>query len=101
MPTSKHTILQKAIEERLQRITNPRTRAHDEQVMVEFVAFIRESQIPWEEIFTIETLKDFQRASKSKKTAGPIRALSFYLYDQEKIPEPILQANYQLDLPDL
>ncbi len=101
MPRSKHTIIEKAIREWLEGIKNERTRLHNEQVMGEFVAFIRESEIPQEEIFTIETLKDFQRASKSKKTAGAIRALSFYLYDQQKIPEPILQANYQLDLPDL
>ena len=97
----KDTILQKAIDAWLEGIQSERTRLHSEQVTGEFVAFIQASQLPWEEIFTIETLKDFQRASQSKKTAGVIRALSFYLYDQQKIAEPILQANYQLDLPDL
>ena len=101
MSASQEKILEKATEEWLQRITNPKTRAHNEQVLAEFVAFVRESRIPWEEIFTIETLKDFQRVSKCKKAAGAIRALSFFLYDQQKIPEPILQANYQLDLPEV
>jgi len=101
MSASQEKILEKATEEWLQRITNPKTRAHNEQVLAEFVAFLRESQIPWEEIFTIETLKDFQRVSKCKKAAGTIRALSFFLYDRQKIPEPILQANYQLDLPEV
>jgi len=90
MSASQEKILEKATEEWLKRITNPKTRAHNEQVLAEFVAFIRESRIPWEQRFTIETLKDFQRASKCKKAAGAIRALSFFLYDQQKIPEPIL-----------
>jgi len=101
MAGSKDTTLEKTIEQWLEGITNPRTRLHNEQVTKEFDTFIRESRIAWEEAFTIETLKDFQRASKSKKAAGPIRALSFYLYEQQKIREPIHQPNYQLDLPDL
>ena len=41
MPRSKHTIIEKAIREWLEGIKNERTRLHNEQVMGEFVAFIR------------------------------------------------------------
>jgi site-specific recombinase XerD len=52
-----------------------------------FFLFIFQKQIDWNDIFTLNTLKDFQ---KSKQDSGPaVRGLWQYLFEQKRIHQPI------------
>ena len=52
-----------------------------------FFLFIIRKQIGWNDIFTLNTLKDFQ---KSKQDSGPgVRGLWQYLFEQKRIHQPI------------
>jgi len=52
-----------------------------------FFLFIFRKQIDWSDIFTLNTLKDFQ---KSKQDSGPaVRGLWQYLFEQKRIHQPI------------
>jgi site-specific recombinase XerD len=52
-----------------------------------FFLFIFRKQIDWNDIFTLNTLKGFQ---KSKQDSGPaVRGLWQYLFDQERVHQPI------------
>jgi site-specific recombinase XerD len=60
-----------------------------------FLLFICQEDITWDEIFTLRTLKAFQQESNVRY--GPaIRGLSRYLFQQEKIRQPIESRAYPL-----
>jgi len=63
-----------------------------------FLHFIIRKQIHWENIFTLDTLKDFQGSRKSA-TAPAARKLFRYLFEQKRIHQPIDPP--QRRLPDL
>lgn len=101
MVTNRRMRLENTMQEWLEAIENTQTRMHYERVLADFLRFVKTRKIAWEDIFTIETLRDFQRETTLTKTTGAIRGLSFHLYSQNKIREPIHQPNYQLDLPSV
>ena len=51
-----------------------------------FLRFITCKQIHWDDIFTIDTLKDFQ---KSRQSAPAVKRLFRYLFEQKRIHQPI------------
>ena len=62
-----------------------------------FFLFIIRKQIGWNNIFTLNTLKDFQ---KSKQDSGPgVRGLWQYLFEQNKIHQPIDPPHRKLPDP--
>ncbi len=61
-----------------------------------FLCFIIWKQIHWDDIFTLDTLKDFQ---KSRKAAPAVKRLFRYLFEQKRIRQSIDPP--QLKLPDL
>lgn len=61
-----------------------------------FLHFIIRKQIDWDDIFTLDTLKDFQ---KSRQTAPAVRRLFRYLFEQKRIHQTIDLSPRRL--PDL
>ena len=62
-----------------------------------FFLFIIRKQIGWNDIFTLNTLKDFQ---KSKQDSGPgVRGLWRYLFEQKRIHQPIEPLHRKLPDP--
>ena len=61
-----------------------------------FLSFINRKQIHWDDIFTLDTLKDFQ---KSRKAAPAVRRLFRYLFEQKRIHQSIDPPKQRL--PDL
>jgi len=62
-----------------------------------FFLFIIRKQIGWNDIFTLNTLKDFQ---KSKEDSGPgVRGLWQYLFEQKRIHQPIDPPRHKLPDP--
>ena len=61
-----------------------------------FLHFIIRKQIDWDDIFTLDTLKDFQ---KSRQTTPAVRQLSRYLFEQKRIHQTIDPSPRRL--PDL
>jgi site-specific recombinase XerD len=60
-----------------------------------FLLFISHKDIAWDEIFTLHTLKTFQQESKLKYVPG-LRGFSNYLFEQNKISQPIKRRSYSL-----
>jgi integrase/recombinase XerD len=62
-----------------------------------FFLFIIRKQIGWNDIFTLNTLKEFQ---KSKQDSGPgVRGLWQYLFEQKRIHQPIDPPHRKLPDP--
>lgn len=63
--------------------------------LTRFLDFVEHRRLQWDEIFTLETLNDFQKG-KSKSVAHAVRGLSRYLFQQNRIPGPIERVEYRL-----
>ena len=66
-----------------------------EKILKHFLTFTSCREIAWSDIFTLETLNNFQKG-RSKATAHAVRGLSRYLFQQNRIPQPIQKKEYQL-----
>ena len=53
-----------------------------------FFLFVIQKQIDWDDIFTIDTLKEFQKLTQPSTGPG-VRGLWQYLFDQKRIHQPI------------
>jgi site-specific recombinase XerD len=62
---------------------------HYEQVLNHFLRFINKRAIPWDAVFTFYTLEDFQEESGLTHASTPVRGLSRYLFQQNRISRPI------------
>lgn len=60
-----------------------------EQVLRHFLRFISQRTIPWDAVFTFDTLENFQKESGLTHAPTPVRGLSRYLFQQNTIPQPI------------
>ena len=69
-----------------------------ERALKRFSVFISHRQVPWESIFTYETLKSFQKES-GLLTASAVRGLSKYLFMKKKITQSIAKKTYILTGP--
>ncbi|MBW1747237.1 MAG: tyrosine-type recombinase/integrase [Deltaproteobacteria bacterium] len=98
MPVN-NTMLEQAISGYMQwMISNgysPKTVESYERILKHFLTFTNCRNIAWHDIFTIETLNDFQKG-RSKSTAHAVRGLSRYLFRQNRISMPIEKKAYRL-----
>ena len=60
-----------------------------------FLLFINHEDISWVDLFTLKTLKAFQK-EKNLKYVPAVRRLSQYLFEQKKISQPIKRQSYPL-----
>jgi len=63
-----------------------------------FLHFIVQKQIDWDDIFTFDTLKDFQKNTQVA-TAPAVRGLWRYLFEQKRILQPIHTPHPRLPDP--
>jgi site-specific recombinase XerD len=70
------------------------------QMLNQFICFIKKRRFCWDEIFTLDTLKWFQKV-RALKWAHGVRGLSQYLFEQGKILEPIPKRKAPVKLPDI
>jgi site-specific recombinase XerD len=60
-----------------------------QRILKYFFIFISPKAICWEDVFTFNTLKDFQTESGLSHVSNPVRGLSQYLFEQNRIQRPI------------
>ena len=60
-----------------------------QQILTYFSRFITQRAIPWDAVFTFDTLKGFQKESGLIRASHAVRGLSRYLFKQNKIKRPI------------
>jgi len=77
---------------------SPRTCEGYRQLLNNFRLFITRKSIPWDEIFTLDTLKAFKK-EKNLKYVPALRGLSRYLFEQKKISQPIQRQ--RVPLPEI
>jgi integrase/recombinase XerD len=98
MPADK-TMLKQAISDYLLWMVSngysPKTVESYESILKHFLIFISCTNIAWRDIFTLETLNDFQKG-RSKSTAHAVRGLSRYLFQQKRISQSIPVKDYRL-----
>ena len=71
------------------------------QTLMDFIVFIIRKNIAYKDVFTLDTINAFKAYSGYKSADRAIKALSEYLYDQEKIDRPLQIPRPQIPLPDL
>jgi hypothetical protein len=59
-----------------------------ECILRRFSLFVSSRKIPWDEIFTLDTLKSFQKETGSKD-AFVVKGLAKYLFKHKRISRPI------------
>lgn len=104
MTVGKDAMLEQAICDYLQWVKSrgykhSTTRWRYEKILSDFLGFVSHGEIAWDDIFTLDTLKQFQKKSKFTNLSHAIRGLSGYLFSQGRIPQPLRMPNYQIDLP--
>lgn len=72
-----------------------------EEILSDFLLFVRNKRIAWKDTFSVDTLKAFRNDSKLSNVSHAIRGLSYYLFSNGRIPQPIRMPNYQIDLPEI
>jgi len=70
-------------------------------ILIDFLIFTIKEDVPWEEMFTFDTLIKFRKSTGVKKAGRALIGLSGYLHDKGSIPEPLQIPNYQIQLPDI
>ena len=70
-------------------------------VLSDFLDFVKDKDITWKDIFTLDTLKEFRKYTTLKNPSHALIGLSSYLFRSRKIPKPLVIPNYQIDLPDI
>jgi site-specific recombinase XerD len=70
------------------------------QTLSQFFVFTETNELAWDEIFTFDTLKLFERVN-GLKWAPAVRGLSRHLFEQGKISRPISKRKASIELPDI
>jgi len=78
----------------------PQTIYHT-QALNDFLSFAIIKDITWKDMFTLDTLKDFQKYSSFKNAPPALMALSGYLFSYGKIDQHIINPRPQVELPDI
>ena len=65
----------------------------------QFLVFVKGRRFSWDEIFTFDTLKWFQKI-RALTWAPGVRGLSRYLFEQRKTPRPIAKRKAPVELPE-
>jgi integrase/recombinase XerD len=74
------------------------TRQNHHRQLEQFIRFIKQSRLDWDEIFKLQTLQRFKKVHAVSATHS-IKGLSRYLFRQNKIKRPIAKKEYRL--PDI
>jgi len=72
----------------------------DSLILIDFLRFATLKDMVWEDMFTLNTLKEFSRSSGFKHAFRSLIALSGFLYSNGKIPQPLIIQRRLIDLPD-
>jgi integrase/recombinase XerD len=72
----------------------------DSFIMIDFLRFAARNEMVWEEMFTLNTLKEFSHVSTFKHASRSLIALSGFLYSNGKISKPLTTPRRPIDLPD-
>jgi integrase/recombinase XerD len=72
----------------------------DSLILIDFLRFAARNELVWEEMFTLQTLKEFSHVSGFKHASRSLIALSGFLYSNGKIPKPLTTPRRLIDLPD-
>jgi len=67
-----------------------------ELILDQFLIFVKQNRITWDNIFTISTLKKIQTEFKDSSASYAIRGLSKYLFQQKRISNPIQRKERRL-----
>lgn len=70
-------------------------------VLSDFIDFVKEKNIAWVNIFTLDTLKEFRKYTHLNNPSDAIRGLSLYLFDNGRLAQPLRRPYYQIDLPEI
>lgn len=91
--------LEQAINDYLQWMTSKdyanSTRRGKKLMLNKFFSFIKDRRFDWDEIFTLDTLKQFQEI-KVIKHGHAVRGLARYLFEHKRILKPIPMKEYRL-----
>jgi len=60
-------------------------------VLAHFAGFVSNNKLPWENVFTYDTLQKFQNQSGLTLASHAIKGMSRYLFKQNKINHPIFK----------
>jgi len=69
--------------------------------LIEFLRFAISRDIPWKDLFTLNTVKEFSQSSPFRNASSTLITLSRYLSIHGRIPEPIILSKRSIHLPDL
>jgi site-specific recombinase XerD len=69
--------------------------------LVDFIDFVKEKNVIWEDMFTSDTLKGFGKYTSTNNPSEAIRGLSLYLFENGRIPQPLQNPCYQTHLQKL
>ncbi|MEA3222284.1 MAG: hypothetical protein U9P49_03855, partial [Thermodesulfobacteriota bacterium] len=70
-------------------------------VLRDFIVFVKNNTIAWDDTFNLDTLKEFRKYSRLPNSSHAIRGLSCYLFMHGRIPQPLRKPDCQIDLPDI
>jgi len=74
---------------------NPVSQEDHKETLRLFLDFIREGEFEWNDIFTLDTLKAFQKHHGLTQAHG-VRGLSRYLSERKRIRRPIEKIHHRL-----
>ena len=98
--TDKNTqMLKQAIRDYLQWMRSLETRGskklmHFGLLLVDFIDFVKEKNVVWEDMFTFDTLKGFRKYTSTNNPSDTITGLSLYLFENGRIPQPLPNPCY-------
>ncbi|MBW2221181.1 MAG: tyrosine-type recombinase/integrase [Deltaproteobacteria bacterium] len=106
MSDTNYQMLEQAIRDYLQWIKsreyrNRKGRKRYEKVLSDFLAFVSEKKISWDDMFTLDSLKGFRKYTTLPNPSHALRGLCGYLYSNGRISQPLGISNYQVDLPEV
>ena len=77
-----------------------KTRQSYQAQLNQFVCFIKNRTISWQELFTSNSLECFKKI-RGQSSVPAINGLSRYLFSQGKIPKPLARKTKPVDLPKI
>ncbi len=77
-----------------------KTRQSYQAQLNQFVCFIKNTTISWQELFTSNSLECFKKNS-GQSSVPAINGLSRYLFSQGKIPKPLARKTKPVELPKI
>ena len=67
-----------------------------EKILKRFLCFVREKDIAWDDIFTLDTLRAFQGRKPSTEVNRVIKKFACYLLERKRIKRPLKGQYYKL-----